>query len=189
MMSNSGNNTHIPPSPSAPTYQEDYAIGSTVGSPSAPPPPHHHHHNQHHHQEQAWSQTSPNPPSSSTPSSSSDKMIGAAAIAGGVAGLALAGPVVGIVSAVGAGALATQKNKAGDVARASGDVVLAAGDRAKKFDQKHHVVDKTKKAAGGFFKKAKEFEHKHNLGEKTGKGLTKGLQFVANKIKPKDSTR
>mmetsp|Transcript_5093 Transcript_5093/g.9667 ORF Transcript_5093/g.9667 Transcript_5093/m.9667 type:complete len:184 (+) Transcript_5093:73-624(+) len=171
---NSNNNNHpIPPSPSAPMYQEDYATTASIGSPShgAFSPPSSHHNPQpppHHHQQ------------------SSDKVIGAAAIAGGVAGLALAGPVIGIVSAVGAGALATQNNKAGDVARASGDVVLAAGQRAKKLDQKHHVVDKTKKAAGGLFQKAKQFENKHHLGEKTGKGLTKGLQFVASKIKPKD---
>jgi len=161
---NYNKNNHIPPSPSAPTYEQEYGA---IGSPLPPS------HNQHqHHQEH-----------------NSDKVIGAAAIAGGVAGLALAGPVLGIVSAVGVGALATQSNKAGDVARASGDVVLAAGERAKKFDQQHHVVDKTKKAAGGLLKKAKQFENKHHLGEKTGKGLTKGLQFVADKIKPKDGTK
>lgn len=170
----SNNHNHpIPPSPSAPMYQEDYGT-ARIGSPShgafSPPSSHH----------------NPQPPHHQ-PQQSSDKVIGAAAIAGGVAGLALAGPVIGIVSAVGAGALAaTQNNKAGDVARASGDVVLAAGQRAKKFDQKHHVVDKTKNAAGGLFQKAKQFENKHRLGEKTGKGLTKGLQFVASKIKPKD---
>ena len=51
-------------------------------------------------------------------------------------GLAIAGPLIGVVGAVGAGALATQNNKAGDVARASGDVVLSAGARAKKIDEK-----------------------------------------------------
>lgn len=116
----------------------------------------------------------------------SDKVIGAAAVAGGVAGLVVAGPVLGIVGAVGAGILATENSKAGDVARASGDVVLSAKDRAKKIDEKHHVVDKTKKATSTFVSKAKEFEKKHHVGEKTGKGLTKGLKFVSKKLKPKE---
>ena len=115
-----------------------------------------------------------------------DKVIGAAAVAGGVAGLVVAGPVLGIVGAVGAGILATENSKAGDVARASGDVVLSAKDRAKKIDEKHHVVDKTKKATATFVSRAKEFEKKHHVGEKTGKGLTKGLKFVSKKLKPKE---
>lgn len=108
-----------------------------------------------------------------------DKVVGAAAVAGGVAGLVLAGPVLGIVGAVGAGILATENSKAGKVARASGDVVLSAKDRAKKIDEKHHVVDKTKeatkKAASTFVSKAKDFEKKHHIGEKTGKVLIEGM--------------
>ncbi len=42
-----------------------------------------------------------------------NRVIGGAAVAGGVAGLVVAGPVLGLVGAVGAGALATQQNKAG----------------------------------------------------------------------------
>ena len=58
----------------------------------------------------------PNAPSG--PSSTSDKLIGAAAIAGGAAGLILTEPLVAVVGAAGAGALAT---KGGDIARASGE--------------------------------------------------------------------
>jgi hypothetical protein len=149
--------------------------------------------------------------SSSCEKNATDKIVGAAAIAGGVAGLVIAGPIIGAVGAVGAAALATQNNKAGDVARASGDVVLAAGQRAKEIDEKHHIVDKTKTAAqgvcqkgkeidekhhivdktktaaGNLVKGAKEFEEKHKLGEKAGKTMTKGLQFVSDKLKPKDA--
>ena len=121
-------------------------------------------------------------------SSTSDKIIGAAAIAGGVAGLVLAGPLIAVVGAVGAGALATQSTKAGDVARASGDVVISAGERAKKIDEKHHVVDKTKKASKDLYTKAKTFEGKHHLGAKAGKSLTNGLKFVSSKLKPKDKS-
>jgi len=118
--------------------------------------------------------------------SGSSSIVGAAAIAGAVAGLVIAGPVLGIVGAIGAGALASQKNKAGDVARASGDVVISAGERAKKIDEKHHVVDKTKKASMNFMHKAKDFENKHHIGEKAGKSMTDGFKFVSKKLKPKD---
>lgn len=121
-------------------------------------------------------------------SSTSDKIIGAAAIAGGVIGLVLFGHLVAVVCAVGAGALATQSTKAGDVARASGDVVISAGERAKKIDEKHHVVDKTKKASKDLYIKAKTFEDKHHLGAKAGKSLTNWLKFVSNKLKPKDKS-
>ena len=141
----------------------------------------------------------------------SDKVVGAAAIAGGVAGLVVAGPIVGLAGAVGAGILATQKGTAGEIARASGDVVISAGDRAKKLDEKHHIVDKTKqstqdlvqkgkeldekhhitdktkKAAGGLVKNAKQFEEKHHIGEKAGKGLKNGLNFLSKQLKPKES--
>ena len=104
------------------------------------------------------------------------------------AGLVLAGPLIAVVGAVGAGALATQSTKAGDVARASGDVVISAGERAKKIDEKHHVVDKTKKASKDLYTKAKTFEGKHHLGAKAGKSLTNGLKFVSSKLKPKDKS-
>ncbi|GFH55503.1 hypothetical protein CTEN210_11979 [Chaetoceros tenuissimus] len=110
----------------------------------------------------------------------SGKVIGAAAVAGGVAGLVVAGPVLGIVGAVGTGVLATENSIAGSVARASGDVVLSAKDRAKKINEKHHVVDKTKKATkkatSTFVSKAKELEKKHHIGKKTNKVLKQGLE-------------
>lgn len=143
--------------------------------------------------------------------SASEKVIGAAAIAGGVAGLAISGPIVGLVGAVGVGALAaTQSNIGGDVARASGDVVIAAGERAKEINKKHGIVEKTKRAAKGLVEKGKEldnkhqictktknevekvvnktkkFEEKHKIGEKAGNTMTKGLQIVSKTLKPKD---
>lgn len=66
-----------------------------------------------------------------------------AAVAGGLAGFCLVGPVVALVAAGGAAVMATSRGTAGDVARASGDLMASAGDRLKKMDQKHHVVDKT----------------------------------------------
>ena len=63
----------------------------------------------------------------------------------GIACLVVAGPVIGLIAAGGAAALATSRGKAGDVARAGGDVMSDAGVRLKHFDRKHRVVEKTSK--------------------------------------------
>ena len=72
--------------------------------------------------------------------------IGGAAVAGGLVGAVLLGPVVGIIAAGGAAIAATTKGQAGDVARASGDAMAACGQKIKRFDQKHHIVDKTSRS-------------------------------------------
>ena len=73
------------------------------------------------------------------------RQVGGAAVAGGIACLVVAGPVIGLIAAGGAAALATSRGKAGDVARAGGDVMSDAGVRLKHFDRKHRVVEKTSK--------------------------------------------
>jgi len=118
-----------------------------------------------------------------------EKVIQGAAVAGAIAGFVISGPLVGAAGAIGAGALASQNNKGGEMARASGDVVLAAGERAKKINEKHHVVDKTKKAASTVVKNLKQFDEKHHVVEKTSKGVTKGLEFISEKLKPKPDDR
>ena len=91
------------------------------------------------------------------------RQVGGAAVAGGIAGLVLIGPMVGVVAAGCAAVAATTKGVGGDVARSTGEAVSSAGDRLKKIDQKHHVV------------------------EKTSKGFVKGCNWVSKKIKPRDS--
>jgi hypothetical protein len=90
------------------------------------------------------------------------RQIGGAAVAGGLAGFLLVGPVVGLAAAGGAAMCASQaRGKAGNVARASGEVMATAGDRLKRLDQKHHVVDKT------------------------SRGIVKGCNWVSHKLQPK----
>jgi len=93
--------------------------------------------------------------------SGTERHIGGAAVAGGLAGLLLAGPVVAVVTAGGAAVMATTNGKAGDVARASGAMMATAGDRLKKIEKKHHIV------------------------EKTGNGMVKGCNWVTKKLQPK----
>jgi hypothetical protein len=85
-----------------------------------------------------------------------------AAVAGGLTGFLLGGPIVGAVMAGGAALAVTSKGKAGEVARSSGEVMASAGDRLKRVDQKHHVV------------------------EKTSKGFSKSCNWLARKMKPRD---
>jgi hypothetical protein len=71
------------------------------------------------------------------------RQVGGAAVIGGLVGLCLAGPIIGLVAAGGAAAVATSKCKAGDVARSTGTVASDAGDRLQQFNQKHRIVEKT----------------------------------------------
>jgi hypothetical protein len=89
------------------------------------------------------------------------RQVGGAAVAGGLAGLLLAGPVGCVVLAGGAAIFATTRGTAGNVARASGDMMASAGDRLKKLDQKHHVVNKT------------------------SRGIVGGCNWVSHKLQPK----
>jgi hypothetical protein len=94
------------------------------------------------------------------------RQLGGAAVAGGLTGLILGGPIIAAVAAGGAVVAVTSKGKAGEVARSSGEVTASAGDRLKKVDQKHHVVEKTSK---GF-----------------SKGFSKSCNWAAKKMKPRD---
>lgn len=91
------------------------------------------------------------------------RQVGGAAAVGGIVGLIVAGPVIAIAAGIGVAVAATTKGKVGDVARASGDVVVSAGERLKQLDKKHQVT------------------------ETTSKVIVKGCKTVSKSLKPKDS--
>lgn len=126
-----------------------------------------------------------------------------AGVAGGITGLVLGGPLLGLVGAGGAAAVAkTSRGKPGDFARKSGDVMASAGDRIKKYDEKHRVVEKTSgsirkgcewvsksevgRKSGDAVARAsdrlKKYDEKHRVVEKTSGSITKGCQWVSNKF-------
>jgi hypothetical protein len=80
-----------------------------------------------------------------------DRQLGGAAVAGGLAGLVLGGPILAVLAAAGTAVAATTKSKTGQVARSSGDAMASFGDRLKELDQKHHVIERTSQsiASGG----------------------------------------
>jgi hypothetical protein len=134
--------------------------------------------------------------------------VGGAAAVGGIAGLVIGGPLLGIVGAGAGAVVATTKGKAGDVMRSSGSVAAnagsrlkglskqhnlpektskgmkASGARARKFDEKHHVVDKLKAAGAG----VRKFDQKHRVSGKTSKGIVKGCNWISKKLQDKPST-
>jgi hypothetical protein len=92
-----------------------------------------------------------------------DRQLGGAAVAGGLAGLILAGPIVGVLAAVGAAVAATTKGGSGQAARASGDVMASFGERLKEIDEKHHVIERTSQSiAKGARSVSQRLDHKRN---------------------------
>jgi len=90
-----------------------------------------------------------------------------AGVASGLFGLLVGGPVVAVLLGFGASYAAEKKEGAvGDTARAIGDLALISKAKAKEIDEKHHVVDKSKKVAGDLWEKAKEADQKHKILDK-----------------------
>jgi hypothetical protein len=94
------------------------------------------------------------------------RQIQGAAVAGGVTGLVLLGPAVGLLAAGGA-VLATTKGKGeiGKAARTTGDSVSDVGRSLKKF------------------------ERKHSIKEKTSKGIVKGCDWVSKKLSKESGSK
>ena len=143
-----------------------------------------------------------------------DRQVGGAAVAGGLTGLIVGGPLLGVMTGAGAAVATTSKSRAGNVARRSGDAVASWGDRllrmSKQVDEKHHVVDKTKKATRGVMTKAKQVDEKHHVVEKTkhaagtvvdkaqrfdekhhvtrkaSQSITAGANYVSRKLNPRN---
>ena len=86
------------------------------------------------------------------------RQVQGAAVAGGVTGLVLLGPVVGLVAAGGAALATSGKGEIGNAARATGDSVSDLGNSMKKFEKKHHIK------------------------KKTSKGIVKGCNWISNKL-------
>merc|ERR1719330_347876 len=112
---------------------------------------------------------------------------GGAAVAGGLLGLALAGPMVGLVAGAGAAALTTTKGEAGKIAKASGEVVCSGGERLKQWNRKHHVSAKTNKAIRSAGSSLKRWDERHGLTKKTSSAIVTGCNKISKTLKPEPS--
>jgi hypothetical protein len=130
----------------------------------------------------------------------------AAGVAGGVIGLLVGGPFLGVVLGLGSLYASNSDGAAGDAARALGDVALLANNKFKEVDNKHQIVEKSKVAAQEAWEKAKqldrrhrvmeratdfvvwsweavkEINRKHRLLERLIEGIGRGLVFVMTKV-------
>jgi len=98
-------------------------------------------------------QSSPNSPdprtnTNSSPSQShTNRQLTGAAVAGGIAGLVIGGPLLAVVAAGGCALAVTNQGQAGKVARAGGEATASVGDHLKKIKAKRAVTKGYKWAA------------------------------------------
>ena len=113
----------------------------------------------------------------------SRRELGGAAVAGGILGLAIAGPMVGLVAGAGAAAVTTTKGKAGEIARASGEVVSSGGDRLKQWNTKHRVTSKASNAIRSAGSNLKRWDEKHSVTQKTSNAIITGCNKFSKSLK------
>ncbi|KAL7467991.1 hypothetical protein ACHAXS_008212 [Conticribra weissflogii] len=103
--------------------------------------------------------------------------VGGAAALGTVAGLAVAGPIVGIVAGTGAAAVATSHSgPVGGHTRRAGESVARVGDRVKEVDKKYSVSERSLKLAKDVALKSKEIDGKYQLVDKSKRAVYEAKQ-------------
>ena len=136
----------------------------------------------------------------------------------GVTGLVLGGPILALLSGVGATYAASKdEGPIGDAARASGNFAVEtgskAGEAAKEANEKHDVIDKIKSAFASIWSKVQQFDEEHkatekvketmsNVGEKSMnferehhvmenalEGIKNGVDFLLNKVRETKGNR
>lgn len=75
----------------------------------------------------------------------------------------LCGPIGALILGFGAAYATTQDGPVGDTARNVGDCAIKVGDKAKQMNEKHQIVDKSKKLASSTWEKAKKIDEKHKI--------------------------
>jgi len=68
-----------------------------------------------------------------------------------------------VAGAAGIAVAATTGGAAGDIARASGEIVVAAGDKAKEINQAHNIVENTRGTVENAWEKTKQYEAKNGI--------------------------
>jgi len=137
--------------------------------------------------------------------SRNERMIGAGVTAG--AATIIFGPIIALIVGYGTAYGTTRPGAAGDICRAIGDTGLFIRDKAKELNQKHEIIEKTKKGAketaemvrnpeernqlvnktknvcSDTWNNLREFENKHGLLEKAKNAIGEALTFIGNKLR------
>lgn len=90
-----------------------------------------------------------------------------AGVAGGIFGLLLGGPFLGLLAGFGTAYATKQQGATGECARAVGEVALEAKKKAQELNHKHDLVQKGQERASEAWNKVKEVDREHNLLERT----------------------
>jgi hypothetical protein len=100
---------------------------------------------------------------SSTSSGDADAQVFGSGAAGAVLGLLVGGPLLAVMFGLGMLYHCQQEGVMGDVARALGDVALLTRSRFEELNEKHHLVDRGRHAAGNALNKIKETERRRSI--------------------------
>ena len=92
-----------------------------------------------------------------------------AGVAGGIFGLLLGGPFLGLLAGFGTAYATKQQGATGECARAVGEVALEAKKKAQELNHRHDLVQKGQEQASKAWNKVKEVDREHNLLERTKK--------------------
>ncbi|KAL3765139.1 hypothetical protein ACHAW5_000808 [Stephanodiscus triporus] len=130
----------------------------------------------------------------------------------GLSGLFLGGPVLGLLSGVGAAVVASNDGgPAGDAARSAGAFAVATGSAAgeaardvnerhgildrikdaldrgwggvRRFDEEHRIGEKAKDAVDDVRQRTVEFEREHHLMQSILEGVQSGVDYLLDKLK------
>lgn len=130
----------------------------------------------------------------------------------GLSGLFIGGPILGLLSGVGAAVVASNdEGPAGDVARSTGAFAVTTGSmageaardvnerhgildkikdafafgwgRVRQFDEEHKIGEKAKGAVDDVRQKTVEFEQEHHLMQNILRGVQNGVDFLLDKLK------
>lgn len=133
----------------------------------------------------------------------------------GLSGLFLGGPILALLTGVGATYVASNNDgPVGDAARASGEFAINSGvkageaakevnekhgilekmknafssgwDKVRQFDEEHKATEKVKETMSDVTQKTVEFEQKHHVMENILEGIQNGVNFLLDKLR--DST-
>lgn len=90
-------------------------------------------------------------------------------------------PTAGCLAGVGAAYGTTRPTPAGEAARSMGRLAVTCGSKAAELNEKHHIMDKTKRSATTCWKTSKNFVQEQQVVERTSmclKSMWAGLQKV-----------
>jgi hypothetical protein len=107
------------------------------------------------------------PPPDTNESSDGERQMVASGVTAAVFGFFFLGGPIGAVILGFSTAYASQKEgAAGDIARSVGDVGVSIKEKAKKINDKHHLIERSSQAATKAWQKAKEYDREHHILEK-----------------------